>query len=125
MRFLVCPVPYFDVRANCRFVNDPVAVDAVKSITRSRVNHYNNEQGFPSIKFVGTDVQWCFGTLASREAMFEMLSSGEERVEPGALASAALDWLNRGLEAPLSANGGSMRRYDEIPVAPRERKTLW
>lgn len=105
MNFLVCPVPSQHIKTGYDHVNNDVSVLAVKSIKRSRVNHYFNETGFPAITFVGTDAVWVFPNLELREAMLEMLREGDERESLDRLEHRASQWLKKGLVAPTNSNG--------------------
>lgn len=105
MNFLVCPVPSQHIKAGYDHVNNDVSVLAVKAITRSCVNHYFNETGFPAITFVGTDTVWVFPNLELREAMLEMLREGEEQATMAVLKYRGVEWLKKGLVAPTNSNG--------------------
>lgn len=118
MKFLVCPVPGVRIKSDWMFDNNPVAVSAVRGLSRGRVNHYNNETGFPSIKFTGTEFEWVFDKLSHREVMFAMLAAGEEQPTLQEMIDAAA-WDEKGLVAAKTHYGRTDWR--EIPIGEAAR----
>ena len=114
MKFLLCPVPSVRVKSNWLHQNHAVSARAVTGVQRSRVNHYNDEVGLPSIKLVGTDVEWALPTLAEREAVLTLLLEGLEQPSEFALSTLSDAWSKRGLTAGRDCHG--FADYSLVPV---------
>jgi hypothetical protein len=57
--------------------NKPVNLTLCKSIKKDRLNYYPDNEGIPSIKFDGCDVEWVYNDEAMRDKDFNRVVNGE------------------------------------------------
>lgn len=75
--FIKCSVKAVPYRRGEIVTNKPVNIDLCKSLTKSQFAWYPDNIGLPSITFNGTEVEWVFPDLKSRDDEFERIASNQ------------------------------------------------
>lgn len=70
--FVECTLPSRPYRSS-KITNHAVNLALCTSIEKSRIHWYPDNEGIPSIRFKGCDVEWAFNTDAQRDAEFERI----------------------------------------------------
>lgn len=70
--FIQCTIPEIIYR-NSAVQNHAVNIDLCTSLHKLRFAWYPDNVGLPSIRFVGTDVEWVFKTVDDRNFEFDRI----------------------------------------------------
>lgn len=74
VHFIQCDTPQIIYR-HSPVQNNPVNLALCKSIEKGRLNWYPDNEGKPTIKFNGCDMEWTFYTDEERDLEFDKIAS--------------------------------------------------
>lgn len=73
VHFITCSEPTYDYRDQRDRENRPVNLALCKSVEKTRLRWYPDNEGRPSISFHGCDTEWVFSTDRARDAEYDRI----------------------------------------------------